>query len=156
MWRMGGRYHRGNNNHFNAVPCHVFIIVIVDDQITITEHKHVLTLTAMEDVAACTAVKPVSTVTAEQGALTVLASGDAAGWELALPLIRAFSTKQFFLGPKEEARFMKLVINTLVGANAALLAEALSLGASGGLSRAMASRTRSASSAGQRPFAAEN
>ncbi len=77
-----------------------------------------------------------STVTAEQGALTVLASGDAAGWELALPLIRAFSTKQFFLGPKEEARFMKLVINTLVGANAALLAEALSLGASGGLSRA--------------------
>lgn len=77
-----------------------------------------------------------STVTAEQGALTVLASGDAAGWELALPLIQAFSTKQFFLGPKEEARFMKLVINTLVGANAALLAEALSLGASGGLSRA--------------------
>ncbi len=74
-----------------------------------------------------------STVTAEQGALTVLASGDAGAWDAALPLIRAFSTKQFFLGPGEEARFMKLVINTLVGANAAILAEALSLGASGGL-----------------------
>jgi len=75
-----------------------------------------------------------STVTAEQGALTVLASGDAAGWEAALPLVRAFSNRQFFLGPGEEARFMKLVINTLVGANAAIMAEALSLGASGGLS----------------------
>lgn len=75
-----------------------------------------------------------STATAEQGALTVLASGDASGWDTALPLIRAFSNKQFFLGPGEEARFMKLVINTLVGANAAIIAEALSLGASGGLS----------------------
>lgn len=77
-----------------------------------------------------------STTTAEQGALTVLASGDEEGWQTALPLIRNFSTKQFFLGPGEEARFMKLVINTLVGANAAIIAEALSLGASGGLSPA--------------------
>ncbi len=77
-----------------------------------------------------------STVTAEQRALTVLASGDAVGWQVALPLIQTFSAKQFFLGPGEEARFMKLVINTLVGANAAILAEALSLGVSGGLSPA--------------------
>lgn len=77
-----------------------------------------------------------STATAEQGTLTVLASGDGAGWQVALPLIRAFSTKQFFLGAGEEARYMKLVINTLVGANAAIAAEALSLGASGGLSHA--------------------
>lgn len=77
-----------------------------------------------------------STATAEQAALTILASGDESGWQAALPLLKAFSTKQFFLGPHEEARYMKLVINTLVGANAALLAEALSLGASGGLSRA--------------------
>ncbi|NBE06949.1 NAD(P)-dependent oxidoreductase [Paragemmobacter ruber] len=75
-----------------------------------------------------------STTTAQQGALTVLASGDPAGWDEALPLIRHFSTRQFYLGPGEEARYMKLVINTLVGANAAILAEALSLGASGGLS----------------------
>lgn len=75
-----------------------------------------------------------STATAEQGALTVLASGDAEGWDAALPLVRAFSNRQFFLGPGEEARFMKLVLNTLVGANAAIMAEALSLGASGGLS----------------------
>lgn len=78
-----------------------------------------------------------STATAEQAALTVLASGDASGWEAALPLITTFSNKQFFLGPGEEARFMKLVINTLVGANAAIMAEALSLGASGGLSNEM-------------------
>lgn len=77
-----------------------------------------------------------STATAEQAALTILASGDESGWQAALPLLKAFSTKQFFLGSKEEARYMKLVINTLVGANAALLAEALSLGASGGLGQA--------------------
>lgn len=77
-----------------------------------------------------------STTTAEQGLLTVLASGDAAGWDDALPLVKAFSNKQFFLGPGEEARYMKLVLNTLVGANAAIAAEALSLGASGGLSPA--------------------
>lgn len=76
-----------------------------------------------------------STALAEKAALTVLASGDAAAWTTVLPVIRLLSSRQFYLGPGEEARYMKLVINTLVGATSAILAEALALGASGGLSR---------------------
>ena len=77
-----------------------------------------------------------STTLAERAALTVLASGDAQAWTTALPLIRVLSQRQFYLGPGEEARYMKLVVNTLVGATSAILAEAIALGASGGLTPA--------------------
>lgn len=77
-----------------------------------------------------------STTMAENATLTVLASGDDAAWQAALPLIRHLSARQFFLGPGEEARYMKLVLNTLVGASSAILAEAVALGSSGGLTRA--------------------
>jgi 3-hydroxyisobutyrate dehydrogenase len=77
-----------------------------------------------------------STTLAEKAALTVLASGDEAAWATVLPTIRLLSARQFFLGVGEEARYMKLVINTLVGASSAILAEAVALGESGGLSRA--------------------
>lgn len=77
-----------------------------------------------------------STAMAEKATLTVLASGDQPGWEAAIPLIRLLSSRQFYLGRGEEARYMKLVVNTLVGATSAILAEAIALGASGGLSSA--------------------
>jgi 3-hydroxyisobutyrate dehydrogenase-like beta-hydroxyacid dehydrogenase len=77
-----------------------------------------------------------STALAEKAALTVLASGDEPAWATVLPTIRLLSTQQFYLGTGEEARYMKLVINTLVGASSAILAEAVALGESGGLSRA--------------------
>ena len=77
-----------------------------------------------------------STVMAENATLTVLASGDEPTWNTVLPYIRMMSQRQFHLGLGDEARYMKLVINTLVGGLSALLAEALSLGQSGGLTRA--------------------
>jgi 3-hydroxyisobutyrate dehydrogenase-like beta-hydroxyacid dehydrogenase len=77
-----------------------------------------------------------STAMAEKATLTILASGAAMGWAQALPLIRLISARQFWLGDGEEARYMKLVLNTLVGASSAILAEAVALGSSGGLSRA--------------------
>jgi 3-hydroxyisobutyrate dehydrogenase-like beta-hydroxyacid dehydrogenase len=77
-----------------------------------------------------------STVMAENATLTVLASGDEEAWLTVLPYIRMMSQRQFHLGFGDEARYMKLVINTLVGGTSALLAEALSLGESGGLTRA--------------------
>ncbi len=77
-----------------------------------------------------------STALAEKAALTVLASGDEQAWATVLPTLRLLSTRQFYLGTGEEARYMKLVINTLVGASSAILAEAVALGESGGLSRA--------------------
>ncbi len=75
-----------------------------------------------------------STALAEQALLTVLASGDEPAWAAALPFLQIMSSRQFYLGPGEEARFMKLVLNTLVGASSAILSEALALGESGGLS----------------------
>lgn len=77
-----------------------------------------------------------STAMAETATLTVLASGDQQAWDTAIPAIRLLSSRQFYLGHGEEARYMKLVINTLVGATSAILAEAIALGASGGLSPA--------------------
>ena len=77
-----------------------------------------------------------STAMAEKATLTVLASGDQEAWDAAIPAIRLLSSRQFYLGQGEEARYMKLVINTLVGATSAILAEAIALGASGGLSPA--------------------
>lgn len=77
-----------------------------------------------------------STALAEKAALTVLVSGDEQAWATVLPILRLLSTRQFYLGAGEEARYMKLVINTLVGASSAILAEAVALGESGGLSRA--------------------
>lgn len=77
-----------------------------------------------------------STAMAEAASLTLFASGDLAAWDTALPLLEMISTKRFYLGPDEQARYMKLVVNTLVGATSAVLAEALALGTSGGLTRA--------------------
>ena len=77
-----------------------------------------------------------STALAEQALLTVLASGDQSAWQTVLPYLKIVSSRQFYLGGGEEARFMKLVLNTLVGASSAILSEALALGESGGLSRA--------------------
>lgn len=75
-----------------------------------------------------------STALARAGTLTALASGDAAAWEQAAPLLDLLAARKFYLGPGEEARYMKLVLNTLVGATSAILGEALALGATGGLS----------------------
>lgn len=75
-----------------------------------------------------------STATAEAGALAVVVSGPEGAHDKVSPLIDTFSAKQFHVGTDEQARYLKLVLNTLVGSTAALLAEALTLGRDGGLS----------------------
>jgi 3-hydroxyisobutyrate dehydrogenase len=77
-----------------------------------------------------------STLLARNGELTVLASGDQSAWERCEPLLSILAARKFYLGPAEEARYMKLVLNTLVGATSSILAEALLLGAKGGLAPA--------------------
>ena len=74
-----------------------------------------------------------STALARSGNLTALASGDAAAWEAVGPLMEELAARRFYLGPGEEARYMKLVLNALVGATASILGEALVLGEKGGL-----------------------
>jgi 3-hydroxyisobutyrate dehydrogenase len=77
-----------------------------------------------------------STALARAGDLTALGSGDAAAWDRVAPLIDVLAKRKFYLGTGEEARYMKLVLNTLVGATSSILGEALVLGEQGGLSAA--------------------
>lgn len=74
-----------------------------------------------------------STTTAASGQLSVVVSGPAAAFEIARPIFECFSVRQFHVGLAEEARYLKLVLNALVGATSALLGEALTLGRKGGL-----------------------
>jgi 3-hydroxyisobutyrate dehydrogenase len=70
---------------------------------------------------------------AEQAQLTVFASGQRAAFERVLSIFGAISAKQYYVGTDQQARYLKLAINHLVGSSAVLLAEALTLGKKGGL-----------------------
>jgi 3-hydroxyisobutyrate dehydrogenase-like beta-hydroxyacid dehydrogenase len=77
-----------------------------------------------------------STATAEARQLTVLASGSRATFDKCLPVLQCFSAKQYHVGDGEQARYLKLVLNAMVGATSALVAEALAIGRSGHLEMA--------------------
>jgi 3-hydroxyisobutyrate dehydrogenase len=70
---------------------------------------------------------------AEAAQLTVMASGDRATYDALLPLLKLLGPSQFWLGEGEQARLMKLVVNLMIAQTSAMLAEALALGAKGGL-----------------------
>lgn len=77
-----------------------------------------------------------STALAAQGNLTAVVSGPPKAIERLAVFYEAFTRKTFVVGEAEEARYMKLVLNTLVGGTSALLAEALAMGRKGGLGEA--------------------
>lgn len=70
---------------------------------------------------------------AQLGQVTALVSGPEAAWNEARPVVETFSSAQVYLGPGEEARVMKLVINAVVVSTATVLAEALTMGRQAGL-----------------------
>lgn len=74
-----------------------------------------------------------STVLAAAGTLGILASGPRARYEEALPVFRLLSRHQFYLGPGEEARVMKLALNMLIGITMVGFAEGLVLAEKAGL-----------------------
>jgi 3-hydroxyisobutyrate dehydrogenase-like beta-hydroxyacid dehydrogenase len=74
-----------------------------------------------------------STATAKQGALTALVSGPAEAFGATADFFAAFSKKAFLVGSAEQARYLKLAINAMVGATSALLAESLMLARKGGM-----------------------
>jgi 3-hydroxyisobutyrate dehydrogenase-like beta-hydroxyacid dehydrogenase len=88
---------------------------------------------ARRDIAYLRAPVSGSTAMAAAGTLSVMASGPRAAFDAAEPILAAFSAKRFYVGEAEQARYLKLVINTLVGATASLMAESLALGRKGGL-----------------------
>ncbi len=77
-----------------------------------------------------------STGMAEAGTLTALVSGPRPAFDSLTDVFAAFTKKAFLLGEAEEARYLKLAINSMVAATSALLGEALAFGVKGGLSHA--------------------
>ena len=74
-----------------------------------------------------------STHFAESGALTIFASGSKDVFDECLDIFEILGQKTFYLGAQEQARYLKLAINLMVGATALMTAEALTLGTRGGL-----------------------
>ncbi|MDP7345140.1 MAG: NAD(P)-dependent oxidoreductase, partial [Alphaproteobacteria bacterium] len=69
------------------------------------------------------------------GTLTVLASGARADFDKALPFFDAMAKKSFYVGEAEEARYIKLALNMMVGMTSAMMGEALVFAERGGAAR---------------------
>ena len=88
---------------------------------------------AEADIAYLRAPVSGSTALAEAGKLTIMVSGPKAAADRCSDMFAAMSAQHFYLGADDQARYLKLVINLLVGTTGAVLAEALTLGRKGGL-----------------------
>ncbi len=65
---------------------------------------------------------------AEEGTLGIMASGDKKTYETMLPLLKILGNRQTYVGTHEEARYMKIIINMMVGTTMQMLAESLVVG----------------------------
>lgn len=74
-----------------------------------------------------------STTTAAAGALTILASGPKEAYQRCLPVFQVMGKKLYYLGPSEQARYLKIAINMMVGMTSAMLGEAMTLAERGGV-----------------------
>jgi 3-hydroxyisobutyrate dehydrogenase-like beta-hydroxyacid dehydrogenase len=72
---------------------------------------------------------------AESALLTVLASGRAEDFARAEPLFAAMAKKSFHVGDGEQARYLKLALNMMVGLTVAMMGEALVFAERGGVAR---------------------
>jgi 3-hydroxyisobutyrate dehydrogenase-like beta-hydroxyacid dehydrogenase len=74
-----------------------------------------------------------STRLAEAGTLTLFVSGPRAEYERCVPLLERLGQKRYYVGEGEEARYLKLLINMMLGTTAMMVAEALAFGEKSGL-----------------------
>jgi 3-hydroxyisobutyrate dehydrogenase-like beta-hydroxyacid dehydrogenase len=74
-----------------------------------------------------------STVLAAAGALTIFASGPKETYDKCVDIFGAMGQKSYHVGTREEARYLKLLINMMVGITSAMTAEAITFGESGGI-----------------------
>jgi 3-hydroxyisobutyrate dehydrogenase-like beta-hydroxyacid dehydrogenase len=77
-----------------------------------------------------------STAMAAAGALTTMVSGPRDQFERMAPLFETYTKVRLWLGESEQARFMKLAVNSTLAAMSPLLAEALAFTRKGGISLA--------------------
>ena len=74
-----------------------------------------------------------SVVQAADGILVILSSGPRASFDFIQPLFEIMGDKIFYLGGEEQARYLKLAINTMIGISSSMMGEALAFGEAGGL-----------------------
>jgi len=72
-----------------------------------------------------------STLLAKEAKLTIFVSGPNDAYKNCLKIFESMGQKSFYVGDNEQARFLKLVINIMVGLTAAITAEALTFGQKG-------------------------
>ena len=70
---------------------------------------------------------------AENSTLVIIVSGPKKIFEKHEPIFELMGNKIFYVGDEEQARYLKLVINMMVGISSIMTAEALALGKAGGL-----------------------
>jgi len=74
-----------------------------------------------------------STDSAANATLTILASGPREAYDRCGDIFEKLGHKVFYVGPGEQARFLKLLVNMMVGITSAMTAEALTFGKRGGI-----------------------
>ncbi len=74
-----------------------------------------------------------STILAGSATLTIFASGPKDAYDACVDIFGCMGQKTFHVGPGDEARYLKLVMNMMVGLTSAMAAEALTFGESGGM-----------------------
>ena len=74
-----------------------------------------------------------SVVQAAGGILVILCSGPKASFDFIHPLFEIMGDRIFYLGEEEQARYLKLAINTMIGISSSMMGEALAFGEAGGL-----------------------
>lgn len=89
-----------------------------------------------------------STALAQAATLGVLGSGDKATFEKMVPILACMSAKQTYFGPGEEARVLKLAINSILAAQMQLFAEGIVLCEKAGLDVAEAGEAIAGSAVG--------
>ena len=70
---------------------------------------------------------------AEEGVLGGLNSGDREAYDTVLPMLKILTNRQYYLGEGEEGRYMKVIINMMLGTCMQAMAESLVMGQALGL-----------------------
>jgi len=74
-----------------------------------------------------------STPAAAAGTLGIMVSGNEDAYNESLEVLKVMGQKVFYLGSAEEARYMKLAVNIMIGTTCQILSEALVFGKKAGL-----------------------
>lgn len=74
-----------------------------------------------------------STALAAAGTLTIFASGPKDAYDKCIDIFGSMGQKVFHVGNGDEARYLKLLLNMMVGTTSAMIAEALTFGKRGGM-----------------------